>query len=436
MSPFALEVTVNIRNIAVGGAGVGEVVAQSDGGSQLLGITAFVPFTAVGERAVARVTEQKDRYLKTELVRIETAAAERVEPECRYYANCGGCELQHIGYEAQLRAKYEMIAGSLRAAKLPAAVFEKLQKIAPSQPYNYRRRVTLHLDAGGRVGFYRQNSRTVVPIASCAVAAAGINGLLEDIQTFGRLVQGKISSIQLEEDAQGIVAVLQSPYDLSGPQAKEILELARGHFPNVVLMAAEKEIGGFGRQILELPLNEKNTCSLRIPAGYFSQVNWPINLALIERVVQLAQPGFGQRVYDLYAGAGNFSLPLGRAGAQVLAVECDKRLVAFGRENIARHSLSKKVEFVEKSVEKFLAGEKNHRDVPIVVADPPRNGLGSLVPLFNFPQPFLFVSCHLPSFVRDVKAFTEHGWEVEAIEPFDMFAQTSYVEILGVLRRT
>jgi 23S rRNA (uracil1939-C5)-methyltransferase len=434
MSASAIQVTVNIRNIAVGGAGVGEVIAQSDGSNNLLGITAFVPFTAVGERVVARVTEQKDRYLKADLIAIELPSAERAEPECKYFANCGGCELQHVSYRSQLKAKHEMIAGAMRAGKLSSAVVDTLKPIYPSQPYHYRRRITLHIDAGGRVGFYRQNSRSVVPLDSCTIASAGISALLENIQSFGRLVQGKISSVQLEEDTQGIVAVLQSPYDLGTVQVKEILEQAKPYFPSVTLLAAEKEAGGFGRQILELPLNEKNTFSLRIPAGYFSQINWQVNLALIERLLHFADIGYESLTYDLYAGAGNFSLPLGRAGAQVIAVECDKRLAFFGRENVARHNLAKKIEFVEKSVEQFLSSKKSHDDVDLIVADPPRSGLGQLVSSLGFAKKFLFISCHLPSFVRDLKAFVDSGWQVEAIEPFDMFAQTSYVEILGVLK--
>ncbi|HQH25771.1 MAG TPA: 23S rRNA (uracil(1939)-C(5))-methyltransferase RlmD [Oligoflexia bacterium] len=434
MSPAFPQITVNIRSIAVGGAGVGEVKSQSDGGAELLGITAFVPYCAAGEIVSAQVTEKKERYVKADLLTIEQASPDRTEPRCKYYANCGGCELQHMAYAAQLKAKYEMIAGALRAAKLPSTVVGVLRPLTPSAPYHYRRRISLHLDSGGRTGFYRQNSRSVVPIDSCSVASPAINSLLAQIQSFGRLVQGKISSVQLEEDVQGVVAVLQSPYDLSPAEQKEIIEQAKPFFASVVLMTGEKETGGYGRQILDLPLNEKNSCSLRVPAGYFSQVNWPVNLALIERVVRSAQIAYGELAYDLYAGAGNFSIPLARAGAQVTAVECDKRLVSFGRESAKRFNLDRRIEFVEKSVEKFLSSQK-HNDARIIVADPPRSGLGKLVSQLNFGRKLLFVSCHLPSFVRDVKALLEQGWEAETIEPFDMFAQTSYVETLGVLRR-
>lgn len=430
----AAEVTVRIRNIAVGGDGVGEVIAQ-DFGSDLLGITAFVPFTAISEVVRARVVEKKERYLRTELIAVDAPSPERVTPACKYFTNCGGCELQHISYPAQLKAKEEMVRGSLRAGKLPTKVFDLLKPVVPGKPYGYRRRITLHVDANGRAGFYRQRSRSVVAIESCPISSAAVNKLLPNIQELGRELPGKVSSILLEEDLQGVVAVLKSPYDLSQIEAKEIIDKAKKLLPDFCLIAGGREAGGIGRQILDLPLNEKATFVLRIPAGHFSQINWKINLALIERVIQAANIKYGDTVYDLFAGAGNFTLPLARAGAQVTAVEVDRRLVSFGRENAKRHNLAKKVNYSELSVEKFLEQGKQPQ-IKTVVADPPRSGLGNLVSSLGFADNLLLISCHLPSFVRDLKGLTDRNWIVESIEPFDMFSQTSYLETLAILRRS
>ena len=434
-APNSREIKVNVRNIAVGGAGVGEVVEQAGDDDSLLGITAFVPFTAVGEVISARVVQQKKRHVVAELIEVEQSAPERVPPPCSYYQTCGGCNLQHISYEAQLAGKFEMIRGSLRAAKLPARVVDTLEAVEPSDPLAYRRRIALHVGSTGRVGFYRENSRSIVPIESCSVATPGINEVLARIQELGRKLAGTITSILLEEDSSGIVAVLQSPYALSVDVARKSIEQAKAFISNVTLVAGGKEVAGHGRQILELPLNKQGTCVLRVPAGHFSQVNWPINLKLIQAVVESANIQFGTRVYDFYAGAGNFALPLARVGAEVTAVESDTRLVSFGRENAHRNNVMRKLQYVNNSVERFLKFTGKELKTDVVVADPPRSGLGSLVREMRFSGSFLLVSCHLPSFVRDVKALIEDGWEVESIRPFDMFAQTSYVETLAVLRK-
>jgi 23S rRNA (uracil1939-C5)-methyltransferase len=258
--------------------------------------------------------------------------------------------------------------------------------------------------------------------------------MLEQLQDFGRAVQGKISSILLEEDAQGIIAVLKSPYDLANAEIQDVLKNAKKYFKNVLILVGEREIGGYGRQILELALNERQTFSLHVPAGSFSQVNWGINLQLIENVLELSQVSFQAAVLDLYAGAGNFSVPLARQGANVTAVEADKRLASFARENASRASLSKRLNVEEISVEKFLK-RKPRIETDLIIADPPRSGLGPLVSELSSAKRLMLVSCYLPSFVRDLKVLEKLGWKTEKIIPFDMFPQTSYVEILGVLNK-
>jgi len=437
MSANATEISVHIRSLAVGGAGVGEVTAQNDGRSDLLGITAFVPFTAVGERVSARIVQRKDRYLQAQLLNVEQPSLARVTPPCKIFTQCGGCELQHIDYASQLRLKHEMILGALRAGKLASADLEKLAPVVPGDPYGYRRRISLHVDQAGKIGFYRESSRSVVATDECPVAVEDINELLKVIPDFGREIRGKISSLLLESDDAGVVAVLKSPYAMSPAEARGILDTAKKYFPNAMLLAADKELGGYGRQILELPLNDRGTVTLRVPAGYFSQVNSRINSLLVSRAVDLLDLRFGETVFDLYAGAGNFSLPLARAGAKVTAVECDPRLVSLGKENAARYGLQKNLEFIELSVEKFLDRQQKNRETPgVLLADPPRSGLGPICASLPPSERLMLVSCHLPSFVRDSKNLTERGWELQQIIPFDMFAQTSYVEILSLFRRT
>ena len=424
-----------MRGLAVGGAGVGEVVSQLDGGRELLGITAFVPRTAPGERVRARVLETKPRFLKGELLEVETAAEDRVDAPCPHYGQCGGCELQHIGYDTQLKLKYEMICGMLAAYKLPSRVMQAVLPLVPSPPFGYRRRVVLHVDAQGKVGFYREGTRSVVPITSCAIATSEISAAISKLPEITRKLKGCISSIVLEEDMLGVVAVFKSPYDLGPGEKREVLESAKDVFQNVVLVSDNREIGGFGRQLLELPLNHGKTLSLQIPPALFTQVNWEINLELIDCVVRKSEAYKQNIIYDLYAGGGNFTLPLAKAGAQVVSVEAEKRLTYFARESAEKHAISKRIEFVDSSVERFLDKDTRKHSASTVVADPPRNGLGALCERLDFAKRLILISCHLPSFVRDVKSLTARGWEVTTIQPFDMFPQTSYVEVMTVMEK-
>lgn len=418
--------TVNIRNLAFGGDGVGEVCGAED--ESLLGISAFVPFSIPGEKIRAQVVEQKKRFIRAELVEhIEEPSPHRVDPECRFFGICGGCELQHIGYREQLHLKFEMIRGALRAGRLPQQVVEALKEIVPSEPYHYRRRVTLHLSQTGLIGFYREHSRSVVSIDRCPVATPEISALLPSLSSFAHAVKGKVSSVTLESDSGGTVAVLKSAYALTRRDIELILGEGRKCFESAVLLSGNESVGGFGREILELELSPG--FSLRFPAGNFSQVNSEINRSLVEYVVENSGVERNTAVFDLYAGAGNFSLPLARHGAKITAVELDSRLVHLGKQNAERLRLQ--VNFVASSVESFL--KKNTQTPELIVADPPRSGLGSI----KLPpaRRFILISCHLPSCVRDLAALLEAGYHVKEIQPFDMFAQTTYVEIATVLER-
>jgi len=426
---------VNIRSLAFGGEGVGEVTEPAPiGGEGLLGISAFVPFTIPGERVTTQILEHKKRYLRGELVEILEQSPERTKPPCRYFGTCGGCEIQHISYEEQLRLKFEMIRGALRSGRLPSAVLDVVRPVIASAPYGYRRRVTLHLSESGLVGFYRERSRSVVSIEHCDVAVPAISDLLPKLSSFAHTVRGKLSSIILEADELGVIAVMKSAYALAKKDQELILGAARAVFENAILLSGADAAGGFGREILELPLNTSGNMSLQVPAGNFSQINLEMNRELVEYVTSISGADRGSSVYDLYSGAGNFSLPLARLGAKVTAVEVDPRLVQLGKQNAQRYRFERTLSFVQSSVEHFIAKESG--TVPdLIVADPPRSGLGSLASKIPRAKRVVLVSCHLPSCVRDLAALLELGYEVEEIMPFDMFAQTTYTEIVSTLRR-
>ncbi len=423
----------NIRNLAYGGEGVGEVTAAKN--NALLGITAFVPYTIPGETVTAKIIKEKDRYVKTELVELLNPSPDRVSAECKYFQNCGGCELQHISYPKQLELKSEMIRGAFAAAKYRSTELELIRPVAPSRPFGYRRRITLHIapTGGGKIGFYQSGSRSVVEISKCEVAEASINQLFPKIQELSRAIAGRISSLVLESDDKGVIAVLKSPYDIGAREQERILKIAHQYLSDVVLMAAGKEIGGFGRKIIEFPLNQSGTMMLQAPAGYFSQINREINLSLISYVTAFAKSEQTKTALDLYAGAGNFSIPLAKSGIRVKAVEVDKQLVNIGQQNSLRYVSDKQLSFTASPVERFLT--ENNAEFDLIVADPPRSGLAELTRQLPHSQSFVLVSCHLPSCVRDVKMLLDAGYQLLEIQPFDMFAQTTYVEIACLFSR-
>jgi len=428
---MALEATVDIRGTAIGGDGVGAISQQSVG-NDLLGITAFVPYTAAGDTVRISITERKKNYVKGSLIEIITPSADRVEPYCSYFGQCGGCELQHISYEAQLRTKHSMLLGAMKAARLPQLIAELVSEIVPSSPFAYRRRITLHLDGQGNLGFYRPQSRSVVSISKCVISVTAISESIEALHKLAGKIKGNITSIVVETDSAGLVAILKSPYELTHQEQKLILDSSKEHLSNVSLVVSGKEVGGFGRRIHELPLSDGSTTMLRVPAGHFSQVNWGINRKLIKEALETVRSFSEPKIIDLFAGAGNFSIPMAQAGGYVTAIETDPALVELAKENTSKLNITNRLFFKNTSVENFLK-EKHNAD--IVMADPPRSGLGNIIQKLPKTNCLILIFCHTPSMVRDLKNLIERGWKVEKIVPFDMFAQTSYLETLVVLRK-
>lgn len=435
------EVEIDVRDLSFGAGGVGEVSTQYNDSNDLVNITAFVPFTIPGEKIRAQVIERKKQYIVAKTINRIIESSSRIEPPCPYFGKCGGCELQHIEYEAQLEFKLRMIRGALIAGSIPFCISDHILPIIKSDPYNYRRRIVLHIGSTGMVGFHKINSHTLIPIEKCLIAEEKINDLIPLVIELASQMKDLFSTIAIENDKLGSVVVFRSTKKLTSSQLREVEKLAKKHIQNSLIISQRDEVGGFGKQILKLPLSERskseihrsNNFELSVPAGYFSQINWNINLSIIDRILQLENISHKYEVLDLYAGTGNFSLPLARAGANVTAVENDARLSMFARDNAYRNRLEKKFTILQETVENFLKAKKAKQRYDIIIADPPRSGLGSLVHSLPKSRKFVYISCSLSSFVRDLKALLAHNWQVSFIEPYDMFAQTSYVEILCVL---
>lgn len=419
---------LKIRGLAFGGDGVGEVCREASAmEDSLLGITGFVPYTIPGETVEARLVEKKSRFIKASLNRVIEPSPSRVEAPCQYFTRCGGCQLQHISYEEQLAEKDRMVRGQFVAARVPQDVLGALQPIASSSAYSYRRRINLHIDSQGKIGFYQKGSRSLVEIDECLIADTRISGLIKTIKDLP--LGPHIRAISLEADISGVVVVFKSQKDLNPSELKGLVEALREKLENFIITHAGRSLVGFGKQTLKTRLLGK---AVEVPAGSFSQVNEAVNDSLVRFVAEHSK-GF-RSMLDLYSGAGNFCVPLSENFDEITAVESDTRLCRFLQMNFEKAKFKKTLHLVSSSVERFLK-ENPRPEADLVIADPPRNGLAKLAKQISFGKRLIFVSCDLPAFTRDLRSLMEIGWQVKVIKPFDMFAQTGHLEIAGVLDR-
>ena len=170
----------------------------------------------------------------------------------------------------------------------------------------------------------------------------------------------------------------------------------------------------------------------RLSAGSFFQVNLEVNALLVARVLESIAALSPTKVLDLYAGAGNFSLPLAAQGHPVLMVESQGESLADARRTAEAHELP--IEQLRADASRLRAGE-HFFDVALL--DPPRAGAPGVISqlVLTRPHALVYVSCHAPSLARDLKEATAAGYRVRELSLFDMFPQTSHVETLCVLGR-
>lgn len=438
--------TVEIRDLAHGGAGVGKAV---DSDEQRVW---FVEGALPGERvAVARDAEHK-RWLRGHTLEVLTAAPERVEPPCPIADRCGGCGWQHVDPAAQARFKAGIVAGQLR--RVPGIDKLEIKAVASPAALGYRRRARVHyrrdpeLEGGLVLGFYGQRSHEIVDNRECVVLDPALDWAIQQLR---RWVEFLPESGTVHGLSNGVEVVLGLPAVRHSNQLeaaiREVVDTsiaaaeaaALGEVPVLVgvQLRGGRDRVGVGRTWLELDGDGATPPVVQGPFT-FSQAQAEQNTALIEHVVAMARPA-ERKVLELHAGVGNFTRLLARSAKRVWTIDGDREAVANLQRTAERWGLSinaKRGE-AEKMLGKLVAGDR-HYDV--VVCDPPRSGIGvqaarDLIQVAN--ERIVYVSCDPATLARDLGEMVKAGspFVLEDLRVFDMMPMTAEVEVVATLVR-
>ena len=362
-----------IDDVAFGGEGVG----RADD------FVVFVPFVLTGEVIEAEIIQVKKHFARAKLLSIEKPSPNRVEPPCRYFGQCGGCQYQHVEYATQLRLKQKQIAD----------LFERIGKFTPGiiapvlacpQPYGYRNRIMVRSQWNKpeqklNIGFVRWDC-----------------GLVEDIEEC----------------------------NIAEPVLNEQLRHVRAHPP---------PRGGLKVVLRSLPEDWD------VPPDSFFQNNFFLLPKLVETVRGFVQASRRRHLIDLYCGIGFFGIELADAVESFVGVEYDQRAIRSARKNMmARHITNG--EFISAKVEDALAElvKKYPLEDTVVLLDPPRKGC--LPPALKMlretrPGQIIYVSCHPATMARDLRILCADGaFNPVQIQPLDMFPQTQHIECVADVR--
>jgi 23S rRNA (uracil1939-C5)-methyltransferase len=375
----------------------------------------FVRWALPGEVVSVRLVERKRGYAFAEAVEVLSPSPRRVDPPCEVFGECGGCQMQHADYPYQLDMKREILQEAFRRIGKTEVAPETAP---PMEPFGYRYRGRFRVD-GDKVGFHGERSHRLVPVSRCPLMLDAINAVLPGLRGLGRFA--KVGEVQVASDGIRASAFLPGV-----PFGKGMVEHLAGRTGGV-LSGARFEDRSWGGERITLPLDGIAYC---VSPRSFFQANWRMNRALVRRIGTILGESAGMRLLDLYAGAGNFALPLAARVREVVAVEGDAQSFKELRRNARENGLGN-VRTVRSSVEAFRPEGR----FDALVLDPPRAGLSrrSLSRVREVAAGRVFcVSCDPATLARDVRSLSDR-YDLSLLEMHDFFPNTHHVEALAVL---
>ncbi len=449
--------TVRIDDLSADGAGIGH--AEPDG------FTVFIKDAIPGDVVKAKLMKRKASYGFARLLSLESLSPDRVPPGCPAARQCGGCQLQHLAYPAQLAYKEKMVQNNLaRIGGIMPSSYEFLPIIGMEDPWHYRNKAQYPVGPGkdGKpvIGFYAGRTHDIIDLTHFASPS-------------GCMLQMPAGQQVLDVcrewmDSHGI-----PPYDeKSGSGLIRHILVRSGHTSGEVMVCLvvngdslphqDELICGLRRipgikSICISPNKSRNNVIMgsradclwgeayitdwigpvcyRISALSFFQVN-PVQTArLYETALSFADPGPMDTVWDLYCGIGTISLFLARKAGHVWGVEIIPQAVEDAKANAALNGITNAGFFCGKAED--LAG--NALSIPkpdVIVVDPPRKGCDASLLDFiaaQSPSRIVYVSCSSATLARDLKILALKGYRPRKIRCCDMFPHTIHVETVVLL---
>jgi 23S rRNA (uracil1939-C5)-methyltransferase len=407
---------VTIAGIAAGGDGVGRLAD---------GRAVFVPRTVPGDAvALRRDVELHKSFARGEVGEIVTAGPARVTPPCPHYVedHCGGCQLQHLAYDAQLAAKRAIVGDALRRiGKLDLPDPEIVEAI---DEWRYRQKISLAVGrpsghgVGSVIGLHPYgHPAQVFALADCHIADFRLMALWREVRAHAALLPPRLMRLTLRLDRDGRRHVIAE--SAGAPWQGGALRNALPEPASVVCWW--QPVDGAPRVVAGPETG--------FPATAFEQVNPEMGmLARRWAVEQVGSLGAGSVVWDLYGGVGDTAGLLAARGAQVVSVDADERAVEWAR----RRGLGGAIRFIAARAEEVLA---TLPEPHAVVVNPPRAGLHWNVTLRLRERPvarLVYLSCDPATLARDLERLSA-TYRIAAVRAFDLFPQTAHVESVAVL---
>lgn len=452
--------TVTIEKLDKKGSGMGSVWRDT-GGSNPRKLKLNVPQTLIGEEAKVTVSNPKRKLARILPDEIVKASPERTTPPCPHFEKCGGCVWQHWSYRNQLEYKTNEVKRFLEIQGFDAGVVK--DAIGMEDPWEYRNKMEFTFGRDGSLGMHELgNFRKVIDLDTCLIAGDemveamievsewrkefNLSGYDKDQHT-GLLRNLMVRQSQKTGEIMLAVFATESPDGELKYAVENLVERITSNFKNIKslmwmenrdwadMAQSEKTHTLYGRDYIN---DEMYGYKYRIWFDTFFQTNPVQAEKLVDLAIEMADAKEYERMIDLFCGVGTFSLPFASRVKELAGIEIVESSIESAKRNAGDNGIDNTF-FLTKDARRGMDEVLETWGIPdLLMLDPPRSGAGGKV-MRRIGRlqtnRVVYVSCSPETFADDITWLREFGYELEQVQPVDLFPHTVHVEVVSILRR-
>ncbi|MED1864012.1 23S rRNA (uracil(1939)-C(5))-methyltransferase RlmD [Fictibacillus nanhaiensis] len=443
-------IPLSIKRLGINGEGIGFHQRQ----------VVFVPGGIPGEEMSVIITKVFPNRAEAKIKKVFKKSKDRVTPPCPIYETCGGCQIQHMSYPAQLKEKRDIVVQAFeRYTKIHRDKLNVRKTIGMEEPWAYRNKSQFQvgkIDDTIIAGLYSSNSHKLINIDHCLVQHEDTNIVTNKVKQIIRDLNlpvydekkqtGSIRTIVVRtafrtDEIQLVIVTATNEL----PKKELFVEEIKKRLPQVTsfvqnvneektsLVFGEQTEGIYGKDTITEHLGDLR---FELSARAFFQLNPEQTVNLYNEVKRQSNLTGNEKVVDAYCGSGTIGMWLAKDAQEVRGMDIIKESIIDARKNAEKHQI-KNAYYEAGKAEKLLPKwVKEGWQPDVVVVDPPRTGCD---PVFldtiikTKPKKMVYVSCNPSTLAKDVHMLISNGYKVEQITPVDMFPQTSQVEAVCTL---
>jgi len=424
---------------------------EGRGVAHIDGKATFISGALPGEKVTFIYTSKSRSHDEGKINSVIEASLDRVEPRCQHYDICGGCSLQHLSSEAQIKYKQQsMLEGLKHLGKVvPLEVFEPIT----GDSWGYRRKARLGAKFVIKkdkvlVGFRERHGGFLADIESCEVLHESVGKKLKEFQALMFDMESRDSTPQIEVAVgdENTALIIRHLKPLSDEDQNAWIGFAKKHDFQLYLQPKGPDTVHCiwpDQSELKTLYYQHHSFDTKVEFGPqdFFQVNNSINVQMVPRAVELMKLTGNERVLDLFCGLGNFTLPIAKHAAHVTGVEGDLVMVKRARETAIANGIDNTDYFSSNLMgtsEELKREPWLKQKYDCILLDPPRSGAKEIIEHFGKlkAKRIVYVSCHPATLARDAGELVHtHGYKLMGVGVMDMFPQTAHVESIAVFEK-